>query len=215
MKKKWLLVLGVLLLIFGLVFIGLSSVWIETPKVEIKRAVDWSVTGDFYKNDRIFVEIKANPQWGEILGEDEYDMGINVSIAASSGGYVIFRAYYHVFPATSGSGMPPTLSPLNATLVGSSGNPPLSVENVQDYLGGIVSRDDNFTVTVDQLSIYYNFLSNKPPNPIILLRSEIHYPYECFFLPGAVFAVAGVCCVAIWVFIRRRKVRKRFKETSA
>jgi len=211
MRRKWLLSLSVFLVVLGLLVLSLSNASSTTSdKILVNQAADWTVTGYFHRNDKMFIEIKANREWGDILGDEELEVRINVSIIADDGKYVNITSYYHVYPYL---GMSPQLEPLNATVVGRSSDFPMSIEEVQDYLGGIVRKDGNFTVEVNKMSIFSNFLSDKPPNPINLRKSEILYPYESLFFFGIFLAVTGACLGAgSWIFSGRRKVTKRSKE---
>ncbi|MEM3699427.1 MAG: hypothetical protein QXL57_00960 [Candidatus Bathyarchaeia archaeon] len=214
MRKNTSLYMGIFLLIASFSLMSVSNISNISPdQLSVKQEYFvWNVTGYYRKGEMMIVDIRAHREWGRFLAGGR-TVAINVTITGPDATRIDFVCYFYVYQGSPLS-ITPVLSLLNATASvgagGSSSESSLSVEKVQDYIGGVVKKEGNFTVIVDEKSIFNNFGSEDPPARIWLLKQEVSYPYM-FLLPvGVTLTVLGVVLTSYELYKRKRKLfRKR------
>jgi hypothetical protein len=215
MRKRSYLYLGIFLVILGLSLLGVSNITIAGSKtVEVCQGnFVWSVTGHFNRDEKMTVVVEAANNWSSFVGLEGRTVLINVSITGPDDGRVDFVSNFYAYLDQSFSVSTPLLLLRNASTfinAGSSNVAPLSVDKIQDYIGGIANEDGNFTVIVDEQSILSNFGSTSPPRRISLDRKDRDsFPYASLLPFGVVSAVSGFGSV---VYGLHTKKRKRFEK---
>ena len=211
MRKRSYLYLGIFLVILGFSLLGVSNITIAGSKsvTVCQGNFVWSVTGHFNRGEKMTVDVIAPNNWSRFVGVEGRTVLINVSITAPDDGRVDFMSYFYVYVDQYDNPHTPLLLLRNASTsinAGSSNVAPLSVEKIQDYIGGIANENGNFTVTVDEQSILNYFASTDPPRRIWLMRKDKDSFHYASLLPfGVVSAVSGVVSVAYGLHAKRGK----------
>ena len=208
MSKNTSLYIGIFLLISSFSLIGVSNISRISPnQLSVNQGyLVWNVTGYYKKGEIMVIDIKAHREWGIFLA-GERTVTVNISVTGPDNSSVDFVCYFYAYRGSTQS-ITPSLYLFNASTIVHRENPSgdsLSVEKVQEYIGGIIKKDGNFTVTVDKNSILNSFGSFDPPARIWLLKQEVSYPYA-FLLPiGAALIVPGIVSIAHSLHKRKRK----------
>jgi hypothetical protein len=215
MRRRLLLFPGAVLLLLGLILLGTAGVRTTSARENVTQQYGFEVTSYFRAGETIYVSVLPNQKWGKVITMD-VEVGLNFSFITSDGGWTNLTAYYLAAPAgeESAGGMysAPSMDLENVSGIVSSGGATLSDEAsvATDWglVGGIVQRDGNLTVALDEQSVFRNFMSTDSPI-IVLRKSEPVFPYSCLSPFGIVSVVLSVPFLVFG--IRRKKERRRPK----
>ncbi len=203
--RKQFLILGIVLLLFGLVVVGLAErQTLKTIPYEMTASNAWEISGDYCQGDNIYlVTVPGYPNWSWWAEDPELDpitgeplpQTLNVTITDPYNVEAKFKVFYaspppgYSYYTTPGQHLPILLSKVELIEAGS-----LGVKDPPDGIGGVVNHNGTYVARVIKEWWMWG-----PAESLVLHREVFEKEYAYIFLlpvGGAVFLLGVV--LAVW-----------------